>query len=272
MTAEKKIKIQAKKALTGNWPGAVGAVLLALCIMLFISIPADVVIISLELLLSKIAETFAGVKLLVDNFQIIYTLLVPVGVILPLFLISPIFTGVLKYFYSLAKNSDADFSEVFAYCGKKYFRALSLNFSLLLRCFLRIYLPLLPYIGIRNTMNLLTYNKESLAFWEIMWYAVSYALLFIGIIVAVRLCTGHFLSFFVFFEDETLSNKELVVFSKDSMKSFKNSMLRLALSMSPWIIICITVIPAIFVLPYILTSISISAKWIIALKFNNKED
>lgn len=272
MTAEKKIKIQAKKALTGNWPGAVGAVFLALCLTLFITIPGDIVFIIIEELIYKLAEIFEPANLLVNNIYLIYAIFIPIVSFIPLFLVSPLLTGVLKYFYSLAKNSDADFSEVFSYFGKKYPRVISLNLSVFLRCFFRIFIPLVPCYVSHAIMDAITYSKESLAFWEIMWYAISYALLFIGIIVAVRLCTGHFLSFFVFFEDETLSNKELVVFSKDSMKSFKNSMLRLALSMSPWIIICITVIPLIFVLPYILTSMSISAKWIIALKFNNKED
>lgn len=272
MTAEKKIKIQANKALTGNWPAATGAVFLALCLILFITIPGDIVFIIIEELIYKLAEIFEPASLLVDNIYLIYAMFVPVASFIPLFLISPLLTGVLKYFYSLAKNSDADFSEVFSYFGKKYPRVLSLNLSVFLRCFFRIFLPLVPYYVNHAIMDAITYSKESLAFWDIMWYAVSYALLLVGIFVAVALSTKYFLSFFLFFEDESLGNREIATLSKKSMKSFGKNIFKLSLSMSPWIIICITVIPLIFVLPYILTSVSISAKWIIALKFNNKED
>ncbi len=272
MTAEKKIKIQAKKALTGNWPGAVGATLLFLSIIFFITIPADVAFISIEAFLESLVKHFEPIKIICDNFNIAYSLLMPVIALFSLIIVSPVFTGILRYFYLLAKHSDPDFAEIFRYCGKKYFRVFSLNFSFLVRCFLRIFIPLLPYMIISTTMDILTYSKESLAFSDTMWYAISYALLFLGIIVAVRLCTGHFLSFYTLFEDESMSNSEIFVFSKNSMKTFGNSLLRLTVSMSPWIILCITVIPVIFVLPYILTSASVSAKWIIALKFNNKED
>ncbi len=274
MSPEKKIRLQAKNTLgSNNWPVAVGAVLVVLAAYLAVMYLSS----GLDMLYTLVSESFAELMHITDilgediSFEgkVSDTLMLPLTVLL-----IPFAMGLVRLFYLMVKNQEVAFSEMFYYIGRRYFRSLGVFFGVLVRCLWQAAVCFLPYyIGI-NILTANTAEKDKLAFSDNIWYFIIYALLFGGILLFAKLCVRYFLSFFLYFEDENLSARELCSLSCDYMQKFKGSVMKLILSLFPWILSCILIIPCLFVIPYVLASLSTSAKWIIALyhQSDNKDE
>lgn len=261
MSPEKKIKLQAKNTLSqNNWAMAVAAV--------FVVFTAFIVMIYLLSCLDLLSGALSDIIRL-DQFTDteIYTegyftnaFILPCTILL-----IPLIMGAVRFFYLITKNADVRFSEVFYYTGKKYFRALGVFFGVGIRCLWQAIICFAPSYAILITLAYKTAEKDKLAFSDKLCYFIGYALIFGGILLFARLCIKRFLSFFLFFEDENLSIRELCTLSESYMERFKGSVMKLIISLFPWILSCILIIPCVFALPYVLTCLSTSAKWIIAL-------
>ncbi len=273
MTAEKKITIQAKNALKNNWVGAVGAILFALSLSFVIVYTVSLVFICIDSVLVELSQSSNTVENTRKIFLILSQYLIPILNCTAFVFASPFFLGVLNYFYLLAKNKDVEFREVFKYIGKKYPKALHISVAMILRCFFRVLLPLAPgIVGLIISPELFANaDNESIAFFGKIWYSVSYAMLFMGILLATKLTSRYFLCAFLFFEDENASIEDIITNAQIYVMPLQNSVFILSLKLSPWILLCFTVIPIVIVLPYILTCFAISAKWIIDLKLNLRE-
>lgn len=270
MSPEKIIKLQTRDNLgKNNWPGAVGAifiVLLAVMIVLYLSSGIDLAVISV----TEAAAEFLGIDMenSAEETAGSFTLI-------PLFiLITPIFTGFLRYIYLTVRDGSAAFAEVFYYFGKKYFRTLGVNLMLVLRNFWKVLLCFAPYYILYIITVTNTVEKESLAFFDIMCYFISYALLLGGIVLCFKLCVKHFLYLFLYVEDENMGINEMFARSSEYMEKFTESVCKLFFSLFPLVLSCILVIPCVFAVPYITATMSTSAKWILALQHNsgNKDE
>lgn len=270
MSPEKKIKLQAKNTLSNNnWAIAVSAVLVVFAVFM----TAVYILAGLDLAVSAIGEAINLTSILgeeaVNENAISGMFTLPVIV-----LMIPLVMGVIRLFYMMTKNKTVAFSDIFYYIGRRYFRTLGVFFGVFIRCLWQAAVSFLPfYIG--NTI--LTYStakKEELAFSDNIWYFIVYALLFGGILLFAKLSIRYFLSFFLYFEDESLSASELCTLSYTYMERFQGSVMKLILSLFPWILSCILIFPCLFVVPYALTCLSTSAKWIIALyhQSENKDE
>lgn len=274
MSPEKKIKLQAKAALgNNNWAMAVSAVLVVLAVvMAVLYLLSGLDLLAYELIepLYEMADfsQILGEEATAES-MVTSTFLLPIMV-----LIVPLVMGLVRFFYILSKNQTAEFSELFYYIGKRYFRSLGVFFGVLLRCLWQALVCFMPfYIGF-VAISQETADKDKLAFSDNIWYFIVYALLFGGILLFAKLCIRYFLCFFLHFEDESLSIGELCTLSCTYMQKLKGSVMKLILSLFPWILSCILIFPCLFVVPYVLTSLSTSAKWIIALyhQSENKDE
>ena len=272
MSPEKKISIQGKKALSGNMTSAVGG-------FFFISLAIMLLVYGIYLIftlgnfaLLKLESTLPFAKEIRNSFTYASYALVPIAVCFGLVLLSPLFLGLIRFYYLLAKGKSPNFSEVFRYVGKGYSHALYLCVTVILRCFLRILLPLIPAFVSLISLYFVTLELESLAFYHVIWYGISYVLIFAGFLGATALCQKYFLCCFIFFEDENLEIDEILNRSKEYIAPFRGTTLKLMLPLRPCILSCILIIPAVFVIPYVLTCLSISAKWLLKLKFESKDD
>lgn len=272
MSPEKKISIQGKKALSGNMASAVGG-------FFFISLSVMLLVYGVFLIftlgnfaLMKLESTLPFAKEIRSSFTFASYALVPITVCFGLVLLSPLFLGLLRFYYLLAKGESPRFSEIFRYMGKGYSRGLYICVTIILRCFLRILLPLIPAFVSFISLHFVTLELKSLAFYHIIWYVISYVLIFAGFLGATALCHKYFLYCFIFFEDESLEIDEILNKSTEYIAPFRGTTLKLMLTLSPCILSCILIIPAVFVIPYVLTCLSISAKWLLELKFESKDD
>lgn len=265
MSPEKKIRLQAKNSLANNWTMAVAVILVvfaAFIVMIYLLSSLDLLCEALfdKIKLDQIFDTETYTEGYFTN------LLILPGTIL----LIPLVMGALRFFYLISKNTDVRFSEVFYYTGKKYFKSLGVFFGVGVRCLWQAIVCFLPsYTGFILLTNA-TAEKDKLAFSDKLCYFIVYALIFGGILLFARLCVKYFLSFFLFFEDESLSINELCTLSVSYMERFKGSVMKLILSLFPPILSCILIIPCLFVLPFVFTCLSTSAKWIIALHYQSE--
>lgn len=275
MSPEKKIRLQAKNTLgSNNWVMAVSAILVVLAVAL-----AGLYLISgISMLTTSLFEeilSFFDFSQLIEEETVSESasgvLIIPIPLII---LLIPLVMGCIRLFYLMSKNNEVAFSELFYYIGRRFFRSLGLFFGIFVRCLWQAAVCFLPYYIGLSILTANTAEKDKLAFSDNIWYFIIYALLFGGILLFSKLCVRYFLSLFLYFEDENLSARELCSLSCEYMQKFKSSVMKLVLSLFPWILSCILIIPCLFAVPYVLTSLSTSAKWIIALyhQSENKDE
>ncbi len=275
MSPEKKIKIQARNTLgNNNWPIAVGAVLFVLAVVMAGLYLMSGISMLMTSLLEQLLETIDFSQLIGEDITSESTsgiMIIPIPLLI---LLIPLIMGCIRLFYLMTKNNEVAFSELFYYMGRRFFRSLGVFFGVLVRCLWQAIVCFAPSYIALTILAVNTADKDKLAFSDNLWYFISYALLFGGILLFTKLCTGYFLSFFLYFENENLSVRELCELSSTYMEKFKSSVMKLILSLFPWILSCILIIPCLFVLPIVLTSLSTSAKWIIALyhQSENKDE
>ena len=266
MNPEKKIKLQAKNALNkGNQVTAVSTVLI-----IFAAFIATFYLVSgIDYFLTAILEPlneYIGSEIFVAGT------LSTLFIIPCIILLVPLVMGVMRFFYKITKEEEVAFSEVFYFISKRFFSALGVFLHISIRCLWQIAICLLPSYLELALITHFTQDKEELAFSDHLWYLVVYALIFVHLYIFLRLTTRYFLSFFLYFEDETIDPRELCDLSCRYMDRFENSVMKLITSLFPWIISCILIFPCLFVIPFVLTSLSTSAKWIIALNHQKKNE
>lgn len=274
MSPEKKIKLQARNTLAqNNWPVAVAAVLVTLSAVL-----AVIYLLSgVDLLFTAILDPVIEMLNITNDLgeDISYAGSISGTLTLPLLvMLIPLFMGVVRVFYLMTKNEEVAFSEIFHYIGHRYFRTLGVFFGVFVRCLWQAAVCFLPYYIGLSVLTVSTAEKDKLAFSDNIWYFIVYALLFGGILLFAKLSIRYFLSFFLYFEDESLNAGKLCELSRTYMVRFEGSVMKLIFSLFPWILSCILIIPCLFVLPYAVTCLATSAKWIIALyhQSENKDE
>ena len=108
-------------------------------------------------------------------------------------------------------------------------------------------------------------GKEQLAISDNIWYYISYALIFAGIILFSYLSENSFLAIYYYIEGKFSFTHLNFAFSEIKMKRCRKSYVKLNTSLLPVMLSCILVIPCLFAIPYITVTQATSAKWIIAL-------
>ncbi len=273
MSPEKTIRKQAQKTLShNNWSGVVAAtILVCVAVMMAIFLSSGI-----DLGVSYLYELFMKYTMKVEDYEasaVLSVTLLPI-----ILLISPLAVGFLRYIYLMMKHGETTFNEIFHYMSSIYLKTIGVSLMFVLRNLWKFIVCFIPYFfcyGAFMVANAEKINKlENLDFSGILWYVISYALLYIGALVCMRLCANQFLYFFIYFENDKLTSKELSLISNMYMQRFRSDVSKLFFSLLPWMLTCVLVIPVIFVLPYVTAVLSTSAKWILALQDNlgNKDE
>ncbi len=271
MKPERIILKQARGILAkGNMPSAVCVTaVLGIAIMLCIYM-ADLVVCALDF-----AAKLVGITIIEDSVILYYALCIILSSGFLLFAL-PLFLGAVRFFYNMAKTEDAVFSDLFHYLSfNRYFKAFGIMLKILCRCLWQAALSFMPGVLIFITAAAESIGKEQLDFYNILWYAISYAMIIGGIILFSFLTADKFLAAYICTEYKELGGFFLaVVLSQVGMKGYEKSVHRIMLLHLPLLLLCLLVIPSLFILPYIMTSYAVSAKWLIQLqqKQNNKDE
>ncbi len=268
MKTERIINKQAREILSkGNLPSSVGVTT-----VLFSAVMTCIYLASLLAETLDFALESLGITLLSD-LPLCFSALFVLFTVTALLFALPLFMGSVRFYYHLAKNEEGRFADLFHYLQKgKFFPSMGKMLRLLSKNFWKAVVSFLPGVLILLTASSAAASKENLDFYNILWYSISYAIIIGGIYLFCFLTAGKFLSLYLMIDNEDLPAKDALKFSEYAMHGFEKSAHRILFLYLPFLVLCLAVIPLLFVIPYIMTSYAVSAKWIIQLPRKQNED
>jgi uncharacterized membrane protein len=241
------VRAQAREALKNQWATAVIALLILLIPLYLIdgmctAIACTVV----SIITDEAAQNF------VANL-IIYPVLLIVG-----FLFSPIFNGYVRLFYRNGVEGKMDIRDlIWFFAARRYGAALRFNLSFAVRMiipFLLFFIPVAVYEIVCR------YIGDH--FTDTVLYADCYFILCVLSVVLVMIYSlKYFFAFTIFAEDQTRSAGEIFRMSKRIHMQFSGSAAKLLFSYTPWFLLCMTILPILYVAPYLTQGMCIGAKW-----------
>lgn len=269
MSPEKTIRTQVKTILSrNNWPAGVGVILTLGVALMTIIYLSDVVVIGIDHLLSAFEIT------IFETIPILPLLILLTLVLAGFCFMLPLLMGSIRFMYNLAKSGKADYSDTFYYFGhKRYGKSLKTYLGLTARNLWQAAISFIPGIILYLYATALSTADETPDIC-ILYYFISYVLLIGGLFFFNTLTTKYFLAIYYYIENDNLSVSEICRLSDKYMKKFGATTIKLNFSLLPVNLACVLVIPAIFVLPYVMTCKAMSAKWIIELskQTENKDE
>ncbi len=253
MSSESIIKAQARASLKGNLVTLIAA--LGLCCAVAVLVDS---VVGTALICMGAYDLESGE--IRDDMQLLYVL-GNVFSFAVLALFSPLINGTIKLAADAAKSGKAKIGDLMYFFGGagRYLKTLVINLALCLPVLIFSYVLDPVYIfelfGLISTKapfdNLLSGSLYSLS-------------VFIGVVIKLALyfIFMHY-PIFAYSTGET-DNAAYCVFGmlSFSVRSFPAA-IKLFLSFTGWILLCFFVVPAIYVIPYMLVAMSNSVRWLI---------
>lgn len=186
-------------------------------------------------------------------------LITPIVIVLSV-LFSPLLNGYIRMFYLCGLTREMNMSEMFYYFQKgRYMKSLLLNLSLLVRLMLPAlicWIPVFVYYFI-----CITFMKSFTG--TVLFIDFAFILTVLSVILLVLYSLKYFLVFALFIENEQADAHELIQSSRKLMKLHAPQASKLIFSFTPWLLLCLTILPILYVAPYMTQSLCISAKWML---------
>ncbi|MGN0503216.1 MAG: hypothetical protein ACI4HN_09850 [Ruminococcus sp.] len=259
MSTEKVIKNQAKDSLKNNWSVIICA-LLAVC----------AVVLLIQALtygfgfFTKSVDTDSG--LVREGKKLTFTLFA-CGALTVAVLISPLFNGLFKMFGNTSLYNRTEITDLFFFFkgAHRYFKTLLINITLLFIFSVLAYgldaYSYACYVLGASLQSGFSFDSDTLIL--IVCYIVS-----VIIKVLIYLLFVHFPLVAYSFNDSMPVSKYMFGYIGFSFRHFAKTV-RLAVSFIGWIALsCAFIVPAFYALPYLMTSMTTSAKWLFSLERN----
>ena len=252
MSAEAIIKKQARDTLKNNFPKAVIALLIVLLPYYIVDGCTTVISCIFSFLISD-----SGLRSI-----LIYTLGYTFE-ILAFFFFSPVINGYIRAYYNTSYTGSMDLTDLYWYFeGDRYKKALAMNLGSLLRLLLPaaiLYLPLILFE---------IFCAQTDSFYGSLLYTDTFFILSALSTTALFIYSlRYFTAYTISCDIESLTPKQAFEYSKHIMSGRTGSMSKLVLSFIPWLLLCLLVLPALYVIPYLTQSVCISAKWMTKATF-----
>ncbi len=255
MSTEKTIRNQAKKLLEGNW------------LMVTASIIALFTTVILVQSLAYIAMFVFGVFDL-DTFEPIKSRewiagISFLGMLVLLFFLSPMLNGLYKIFCSIALYGKGGADDLFFFFrNKRYYKTLRLNFAVLGVFF--------AFCAIFNVYGYVSYFAQTILQDNSSFDIIINILLVLSqIVTAAAMIFAYFIFVHYSLIAYSFNDSKRVADYTVGMYSFSLANLGATIKMIPafigWAALCFFVVPAFYVLPYFMMSMTVSAKWLFAL-------
>lgn len=171
-------------------------------------------------------------------------------------LLMPSVLGYLKMMYT--EKDEYEMSDVTYYFSsfKNYSKAVTFIFSFILRLAIPGFIFFSPVIAYIVYINI---NKETIS-----PYIIG-ALIVVSSILLLLYSIKYFLSVKLFCDDDSKNCGYYFSTSKMIMRNHRWDVVKLTLSFSLWFLLCITILPMIYVVPYFTQTMCISGKWLYEL-------
>ena len=254
MSTEKAIKNQAKESLRGNTLTVIAAIVF-FCVIL---IAAD----SLTSLAAEVTQAAFADTQSEWLRQPVLTVLCGV-VFIAVFLLSPIVNGIFKMFCNIALYNKTELSDMFFYFRSPaaYLKTCELNI------FLTAFYMILSYgFDIYHyAVTIAGRDLQDATEFGIIEITLAAALVLTVVIkILIYLIFVHYqLLAYAMFDNIPVAKAAFGMFGF-SLRHL-GAAIKLLASFIGWIALCFFVVPAFYVLPYLLASMSTSAKWLFSL-------
>lgn len=253
MSTEKIIRSQAKKSLNGNWIAAVSG--------LFVLLAEVFLGATFYSLLVGLTGIFNGEKLQAGAEPIMLVILL--STIILFLAISPFENGFYRLCYNIANGRSDGLRDMFYFFSgtKQYFKALQFNIIISLKKTLYTLIGFAPYIlylivkGLLLAFVIKSGNSVNQTF-DIIETVILSVCTVATLIINIRLIIPEF----VF-----VDNFEANVFeiAKVITKKHLFDYYKLISTFLIWILSCMFVLPGLYVIPYLTTSLGTTSKWLI---------
>ncbi|MBR2716062.1 MAG: DUF975 family protein [Ruminococcus sp.] len=182
------------------------------------------------------------------------------------FLLSPVLLGFVKMMCIDSHEYDIKDLLYFFKGFKTYLKSLAFISGFILRIVIPAVLSFSFFIIQLLVENLwFTELKDNIAL------DISLVLFFIiGVLLTLRFSIKYFLAFLLLCKDKSKPISYYFSTSKKLMKSNSKNVVKLSNSFTGWILLCITVLPALYVIPYYTQAMCICGKWLIELSGNEQ--
>lgn len=259
MSTEKIIKNQAKDSLKNNWSVILASVLAVCAVFLLIY-----ALLYGFAFLTKSVDTDTG--LVKEGKNQIFTL-ISCSALAVMVLVSPLINGLFKMFCNTSLYKRTENSDLFYFFKgtRRYFKTLVINITLLfIYSILSFGLDAYSYACYFLRASLksgFSFNPDTLILMVI--YIIT-----VIIKVIIYLLFVHYSLIAYSFDDRLSASKYMFGYIGFSFRHFAKT-LKLVISFIGWIVLsCAFIVPAIYVLPYLMTSMTTSARWLFSLEIN----
>lgn len=257
MSAEKIIRAQARQRLKiGGWSKAlIGFAMLAVFFMI-----VDCV----AMLCSTVLMQFATSQTLEFVLNIACGSLTTIALIL-------LFPAVMGYIRMLmTEQKEYDLKDVIYYFvdTKRYAKALTLILSFIMRIAIPALICFAPVI-IFVAIDKFAFNG---LMQQNIYIITLCVLVFLSSVCVLMYCARYFLVLKLFCDDESKSINFYFTNSKMIMNGHSNDVVKLVFSFFWWILLCLLVMPILYVVPYMAQSLCISGKWLLNLRIGQDNE
>lgn len=246
MSAEKMIKSEAKRALSGNWVGAVT--------VLFVSVMVPV----MSALIIAAAYTIVGDgevgELLKEHTVGAFVFVgLNLAAVAALLLLLPIWCGVIRFFGKAAAGEEAEVLDVFYFIesASRYKKAVAFMAGLAVKCLAILIVCTLPAIAIA----VIGENDDVMIVLAIILAAV-------GVILAF-LWAHRFAFSAVLFSYKDYDPSSAVKTGAAVAKGNTGKLVKLTVSAIPWYLSLFLIVPFMYAIPYLLCAYNVSIKYIV---------
>lgn len=246
------IKLTAKTTLKDNWVAPIAAVL-TLVFSVFICI---------------ISADYLGY---ISTPTVSYVVLSVMGV----FLLLPLFFGIVRVFWRmLFSTNDRPIAVFYYFSGKQYYRrALKLSLKLTFRFLIVGALMFLPAFvtDIFSGVKIYDWLNISIPLWTSNLFYATVFLRTVAFVLLLFYMARYYLAPFLMVADENMDIDEAIHMSVIIAKNTLLDFLYLMFSFFGWILLSLLCFPLLFTAPYILTSIAVHVRFAIA-DYNKKTE
>ncbi len=242
------VKITARTALKGRWCEAILAAFTGYFGTLILTLS-----ISLSLLI-KDTNLLFGVAVFALLFGI--------------FVLSPLFLGILRYFWRLTNSLQNELSGVFYFFSDrtKYFRAIKLCFIMGWRIVTAIFVCMLPYVIVNalSTDKLYLLIGREIPIWAPNLILIRAFLYLVGVICAVIYILRYYLVPVLVAMNDDMLLLEAVHTSSMVAKRSGRAFFSLVFSMIGWIFLTNLIMPALYTLPFLIACYAVHCRFAMA--------
>lgn len=247
LSAEAIIKEQARKILKQNFVSAI--IVLAVVLLPFYIIDGITTALSCAFITWVPNEALANTLIYVIGYSAEFVL----G-----FLFSPVINGYVRAYYRAAQTGKLEVRDAFFYfTSGRYIDALSLN----IRLFLRMLLPIILLFSPVIIFDVFTMNYAKDFMNSVLYYDARFLLSVLSTTTTVLYSLRYYTVFTVSSDHPEFSPREVFEQNKRIMKNRTGNAAKLIFSFVPWMLLCLTVLPMLYVIPYMTQSLCVSAKW-----------